>query len=507
MREDFFCSNKKYCRYTKTFKQKNSIMTHTMTECKISGKISYFINKNKNKILISLTNIEENEEFYILLIKDVFIYFYNETDLLDHQNLFELKGIPFLIYNIARNVFLIKRRISKEEEFLEKIDNLYGFIYLATNQANINKKVYVGQTLRTIKEEWSEILRKGRTLRKKREECPNKKFKARYIHNAIARYPDNVWDLRLIDISYSKSELDKKEIFYIVEVYDSMNPTKGYNLTTGGRTGGRLSKRTKKKVSQSVSKVWDTPGYKEAMCEIQKEAWKGKNGKVRREKVIDAQLKSWDNIERREKAGKKMTERWNDDEKRESLIESLKKASKESWQDPTDEMLKALKSMHQKTKKVIPNIKEFLIDIKNNKNQSDFLKGHRFEKYGIKSHVTYNTKITEILGRFGVRNHGEAHRFFYDRSIDEVMKYLDNPNGYSIFKDPLTRQFFKDVNESKKGADLHVKYRVWHKQGLITKIKRIVGKFGINNYTELKWFLQDNGVDESLKYFEQLEKA
>jgi len=243
------------------------------------------------------------------------------------------------------------------------------------------------------------------------------------------------------------------------------------------------------------------------MREIQTEAWKGKKGKARRENIIEAQLRSWANLERQKKASKNMIDRWNDDEKRESLIESLKKASIECWQDPTEEMLKALKSMHQKTKKTIPNIKEFLIDIKNNKNQSDFLKGALLKKYGIKSHVTFNTKITEILGRFGVRNHGEAHRFFYDRSIDEVMKYLDNPKGYSIFRDPLTRQFFKDVKESKRGADLHVKYRVWHKQGLITKIKRIVGKFSINNYTELKWFLLDNGVDESLKYFEQLEKS
>jgi len=168
-------------------------------------------------------------------------------------------------------------------------------------------------------------------------------------------------------------------------------------------------------------------------------------------------------------------------------------------------MLKNLQNLHQKTRKEIENIKEFLIDIKNTKEQREFWHGDLFEKYGIKSHGTLNKRIKEILGVFGVSNHGEAHRFFYDRSINEVLNYLDNPNGYNLFKDPFTKQFFADVKNSNKGADLHKKYRVWHKNGLITKIKRIVGKFGINNYTSLKLFLQEKGINQSLKYFENLE--
>ena len=85
---------------------------------------------------------------------------------------------------------------------------------------------------------------------------------SRYILNSIAKYCDDVWELKLIDIAYNKTDLDNKERYYIVEVYDSMNPNKGYNLTTGGRTGGKLSERTKKRVSKSVSEVWETPGYK-----------------------------------------------------------------------------------------------------------------------------------------------------------------------------------------------------------------------------------------------------
>lgn len=120
--------------------------------------------------------------------------------------------------------------------------------------------------------------------------------------------------------------------------------------------------------------------------------------------------------------------------------------------------------------------------------------------------MSFIKEIRKESALFGVNNHGDAHRFFYDRSVDEVLNYLDNPKGYNIFRDPFTKQFFIDVKISNKGVDLHKKYRVWHKQGLITKIKRIVGKFGINNYTSLKIFLQEKGINQSLKYFENLEK-
>jgi len=74
----------------------------------------------------------------------------------------------------------------------------------------------------------------GRRLRKRREKNPLQPINARHILNATAKYDDNVWNLRLIDVAYSKSELNEKERYYIMEVYDSMNRKKGYNMTEGG---------------------------------------------------------------------------------------------------------------------------------------------------------------------------------------------------------------------------------------------------------------------------------
>jgi len=118
--------------------------------------------------------------------------------------------------------------------------------------------------------------------------------------------------------------------------------------------------------------------------------------------------------------------------------------------------------------------------------------------------MTLNRRIEEILGGFGIKNHGEAHRFFYDRSLEEVYKYLENPQDYNIFRDPLTYQFFTDVVNSKRGKDLYKKYHL-SKNRLIDKIKRIVGKYDVKNYTALKNYLKEHGVDESLRYFAKKE--
>ncbi len=472
-------------------------------KCKISVEIRYSINRNQKKLIESLSYISDDEEFFILIIKDIYIYLKNKTNLLHHLNITQLKEIPLITYNIAKYTFPNHIVVNRERGFLNKISNLYGFIYIASNKASKNKKVYVGQTMRPIEEEWGEIMGHGITLRKKRKENPNQKILARYVLNAIAKYPNEVWDLRLIDIAYNKPELDIKERYYIVEIYDSMNPKKGYNLTTGGRTGGRLSSAMKKKVSESVTKVWNSPGYRERLIDIQLKSWENEE---RQKRASKAQLKSWKNEERRQKASEAAKNRWQDKEVRRKMKKGLSKHARKIWQNPTQAMLKSLKNMHQNTRKDIVNLKEFLIDIKRTKNQREFWQGDLFNVYGIKSHMTLNSRIKEILGGFGVNNHGEAHRFFYDRSIDEVMKYFDNPKSYNIFRDPITRQFFIDVKNSKNGADLYKKYSVWHKQGLITKIKRILGKFGINNYTTLKRFLQDKEINQSLKYFENIEK-
>ena len=91
-------------------------------------------------------------------------------------------------------------------------------IYKITNK--INGKVYIGQTVQSLKTRW-------------RKHC-NKKKGCFALQNAIQKYGKEAFTVEQIDVACSRDELDAKEIYWI-KFYDSMNPKKGYNLTSGGK--------------------------------------------------------------------------------------------------------------------------------------------------------------------------------------------------------------------------------------------------------------------------------
>lgn len=98
-------------------------------------EILNFIDSYKEIIFDPLSNINYDESFYILIIKEVFIYLKNETNLLDGLDIIQLKEIPPIIYIITKNSLMNCKVNYNENEFLDKIRDLYGFIFLATNQA------------------------------------------------------------------------------------------------------------------------------------------------------------------------------------------------------------------------------------------------------------------------------------------------------------------------------------------------------------------------------------
>ena len=87
-------------------------------------------------------------------------------------------------------------------------------IYKVTNK--VNKKVYIGQTIRSIEERWKEHAEKGGAL-----------------YRAINKYGKENFTVEQIDVACDRNELDEKEKYWI-KYYDSTNKKKGYNLTYGG---------------------------------------------------------------------------------------------------------------------------------------------------------------------------------------------------------------------------------------------------------------------------------
>lgn len=106
-------------------------------------------------------------------------------------------------------------------------------------QNKINGKIYIGQTVRTLKERIEEHKR-------------NKKSK---ISKAIKKYGINNFDIQVIDEVNTIEELNQKEIYYIKK-YNSIN--NGYNLCDGGNNtkGYKHTEQAKEKMKKNHGRYY-----------------------------------------------------------------------------------------------------------------------------------------------------------------------------------------------------------------------------------------------------------
>jgi len=394
---------------------------------KVISKIHRFIIDNKENISESYSYILENQEFFIILIRDIFALLKNKTVLLNRLNIDQLKKIPPIIYGIAKVSFSAQRSIYKETEFLEKINNLYGYIYVGIN--TVKEKVYIGQTFRTIDIEWGSLLTDARNLIRKSKsgEKLHRNLK-RYIVRAIAKYGVEAWNLKLLDIAYCKAELDDKEDHYILE-YESMNPKKGYNLKRGG-SRGKPSPEVLKKMSRSITKVmqnpeitkkmstsitelWQTFEYrnKQSRCGI----WQTPEYRKNQSEIMKKIAKSPGNIITRSKASKSV---W----KRPGQKEKISIAKKEAYMNDSEyrERLDKIREKARKARRIeIQDVRQFLIDVKNSNRWVEVVR-----KYPFKSRDTLNARLKEILEPFGIRNYTMAKKFLECRNIEDLLKKL-----------------------------------------------------------------------------------
>lgn len=108
-----------------------------------------------------------------------------------------------------------------------------GIIYKCENI--VNGKVYIGQTIRSLKQRISSHYSAA-------------KIDTLYFHEALNKYnkSDFVWSE--IDSASSLEELASKEQYWIA-YYNSNTKEFGYNLTSGGELNKRLSDSAKQKIS------------------------------------------------------------------------------------------------------------------------------------------------------------------------------------------------------------------------------------------------------------------
>lgn len=94
-----------------------------------------------------------------------------------------------------------------------------GFIYIIKN--TINNKVYIGQTRTSVNQRWSEHLRHA-------------KYRDQVINRAMRKYGIDKFYIETLEICDIKV-LDEREMYYI-DLYNSTDKSKGYNVSLGGNT-------------------------------------------------------------------------------------------------------------------------------------------------------------------------------------------------------------------------------------------------------------------------------
>ena len=93
-------------------------------------------------------------------------------------------------------------------------------IYKITNR--INNKVYIGLTTTSLEDRWRRHLTEGRNINNKK-----------HLYKSMRKHGLENFSIEQIDETDNFEELGKLERKYI-ELFESMNPNKGYNLTAGG---------------------------------------------------------------------------------------------------------------------------------------------------------------------------------------------------------------------------------------------------------------------------------
>lgn len=144
-------------------------------------------------------------------------------------------------------------------------------IYKVTN--TINNKIYIGQTVRTLKERKQEHLLSAKQ---------GYKFK---FYNAIRKYGEDVFTWEVIQYCSTVQELNEAEAYWVA-YYDSYN--NGYNMTPGGEFNPMLDKEIqrkhlakvqseefRRKVSNTMKKYVSEHGFSEEHRQKISESMKG----------------------------------------------------------------------------------------------------------------------------------------------------------------------------------------------------------------------------------------
>ena len=144
-------------------------------------------------------------------------------------------------------------------------------IYLITNV--VNRKVYVGQSLCV-----------NNRISKHKSYLRSCKHENQYLQRAFDKYGESNFTFSILEYC-GVEELDDKEIMYI-NLFDSMNIEKGYNLESGGNLGKIVSESTREKKRGKNNPRYNVKANEETRHKMIASS-RGKNAKLVEQDVIE----------------------------------------------------------------------------------------------------------------------------------------------------------------------------------------------------------------------------
>ena len=142
---------------------------------------------------------------------------------------------------------------------------------------NVNKKIYIGKTIHSLKTRWN----------KHKYHIKNKKNY--HLYNAINKYGIKNFNIVVIDKAETLTELNKKEKDWII-YYKSYDKLFGYNMTMGG-DGGKLSNESLKKMIKTKNKTVQEKIRKNGKLYFHPDSWKKLMSYKMKNRIISEETK------------------------------------------------------------------------------------------------------------------------------------------------------------------------------------------------------------------------
>ena len=130
-------------------------------------------------------------------------------------------------------------------------------IYCIENK--ITHKKYIGQSV-YIDYRWTTH----------RSELRNHTHNNDYLQKSWDKYGEDAFDFYVLELC-SKEDLDKREIYYI-NLYNTLDRDKGFNLKDGGQSG-KLSEESINKKSQTLKEIYNTTDLRERKRQSALKQW------------------------------------------------------------------------------------------------------------------------------------------------------------------------------------------------------------------------------------------